>query len=59
MKHKLNFDGAKSKSKTQEEHLEDEFRRLEWGLDDIEIDALNDAAEKVRESIISKEEDVQ
>lgn len=55
MKHKLNFQGEKSKSKTLEEHLDDEFRRLEWGFDDIEIDALNDAAEKIRENINSKE----
>ncbi len=51
MKHKLNYDGPKTKDRTMEEHIDREFLMLELGLDDLAIDALNDAADEVKDKI--------
>jgi DNA-binding protein YbaB len=51
MKYKLNFDGTKTKNRTMQECIEREFLMEELGLDDMVLDAFNDAAKEVKENI--------
>lgn len=54
MKHKLNYDGPKTKDRTMQKCIEREFLMEELGLDDMLLDAISDAAEEVKDNITKK-----